>query len=151
MRLITSDKQGEWFVHSKDEKTGERMEYQIRRIPAGKAKEIEIRHLGKKRHSTWKKGVRVIEHDVDQGEAVVKEKAAYALIDSKGCELPAEDVPSLSGVTPKDGYVTLDGHWSDAVKAEVFEAVPALALWIVEQSGKLETSALEDEAGKERS
>lgn len=148
MRLITSDKQGEWFVHSVDEKTKERMEYQIRRIPAGKAKEIEIRLLGHKRESTWRQGARVVVHDVVKSEAVIVEKAAYALLDSKGCELPAECVPSLTDVTPKDGYVLLDGHWSDAVKAEAFAAVPELALWVVEQAGKLQAQAQEDEAGK---
>jgi hypothetical protein len=151
MRLIKTTAEGQWCVYL--EKDGEKLEGRVRRVPALKAKEIENRHLGRKRTRTIRKGATVIEHDVEKSEAVIVEKADFALVELRGgWELPAEDVPAIPAAEAKDGFVRLDPHWSNPeVRAQAFAAFPALALWALEQAGEQEVSAQEDEEGKGRS
>lgn len=150
MRLNTSVGSGEWFVFRREEK--EVVEFQVRRIPALKAKEIEVRHLGRQRPRKISKGVTLIEYDVEKSERVIVEKASYALLDSRNVELPVEDLPAFPATGKvKDGYALLDGQWTDEVKAQAFATLPALAVWIVEKATSLEVTAQEDEEGKGQS
>lgn len=150
MRLATHADQGEWFPFTEDKKTGEKVEFEVRRIPAAVAKQIENEILGHKRQSKWKKGVQLVDYEVERSEEITLRKAMYALRNSRGgAELPASDVPALPapGDDPS-AFVKLDGRWSDEVKRQVFEAFPHIPLFVVEKAEGLDAKAKEEEEGK---
>lgn len=148
MKLAVAAAQGEWFVWSEDKKTGEKVQFEIRRIPAEEAKRIEREVLGHKRQAKYKKGVQLIDYDVDESEEISYRKAAYALLNSRGgAELPADEIPAIASSAGAT-HVTLDGQWSPEVKRQAFQAFPSIATWVVEKAEQLDARAAEEEEGK---
>lgn len=148
MRLVSRADKTERLALTKDRKTGEEAGMLVRRIPAAVTEEIELDVLGHKRQAKYKKGVQLIDYDVARSKEITRRKAMYALVDSYGkAELPAEDVPALSA-SAQDGFVVLDGHWTDEVKRQVFEAYPQMAVDVVSKADELDAQALEEEEGK---
>lgn len=150
MRLATPADKGEWFVFTEDERSREKAEFEIRRVPAAVEREIEVEVLGRKRQAKFKKGVQLVDYDLDQSEEITYRKAAYALVGSRGADLPWADIPALLPGPEDDpqGFVRLDGRWTADVKRQVFEAFPAIAVWIVKKANGLDAQAREDEEGK---
>jgi hypothetical protein len=151
MRLIQPADEARWFLYSEDPDKPpdkrERVEFKIRRLPSGKAKEIDVRIHGRTRKTYFRKGSQVIEYDVEKLDAAEAEKAAYVLMDSRNADLPASDVPSLASQAI-DGWIRLDGRWTPDVAREAFSAVPGLATWLLKRAHTLEAAMLEDEEGK---
>jgi hypothetical protein len=149
MRLVAPADRGVWFTFTEDRNTGEKVEFEVRRIPAAVAKEIENDVLGWKRQTKVKKGVQLIDYTVEESEEMTYRKAVYALRNSRGgAELPAVDVPALAAIDGASEFVTLDGRLTDEVKRQVFEAFPNIALWVVEKANTLDAQAQEEEEGK---
>lgn len=152
MRLAAPADRGEWFTFTTDDH-GERAEFQIRRIPASVDRRIEADVLGIKRQVKFKRGAQILDYEVDRSQEITFRKAVYALVESRGAELPVADVPLLAHagegtITGAGAFATLDGHWTDEVKRQVFDAFPPIALWVVEKAQSLDARAREDEEGK---
>jgi hypothetical protein len=124
----------------------DKVEVRLRRIPAGKEREIEFHHFGRKRQLTHRRQGAVQEIDVEQQLRVDRDKAAYCMLDTRGFELEvagtvaAEKIGGLVGQTLEVGaVVTLDGKWTDALKGVIFDGVPELVDWIGDQARKMRT------------
>ena len=140
---------GEWRTYN-----GE-IAFLIRRIPAAKSREVEFRHQGRKQSVSYGKGGTRVEFDVEKAGRIASEKATFALLDSKGCEIEAGDDEAaaiwfgLLGKPVKPGdLVCLDGAWTPEIKGRVFAERPDLATWVVGQADKLNAAAEKDEEGK---
>jgi len=163
MKLLTTA--AEWELFQEDESTGEMVELQVRPVPAPLLRDMEIRHLGRKRSYHQKKGVQIVEVDVDKGEALADEKAAYSLMDSRG-RFRTDDPASPrkpSGFEVEVGEsgefyskelgqpitgdsVRLDGHWTPAIKAHLFRHYPSLVVWVNERAAAKTKKGKEEEA-----
>ena len=143
---LLSKKDQEWFPFKTED--GE-CRFLVRRIPLGKAQEVEIRHGGRKREVNVRRGT--MPWDTEQTTAANHELAVFALVDSEGAEIDVTTATLAEalgdGVSIGD-LVSLDGKLTDKVKGALLEEVP-LTRWILEKSAKLHTRAKEEEEGEE--
>jgi hypothetical protein len=160
-RVGTDADPGQWFPFCTEEKKDaagavvkdtaglpvmETVEFRIRRVPDGKARELNYLIFGRK-----------ISYKTDKEE---KDKflrfnvarASYALVDSKnaefevGDEAVAETYGQLFGKEVKTGDVlSHDGRWTDEVKRYVLSDYVRLMDWILEKADSLEKAGQEDE------
>lgn len=138
---------GEWFVWR--EEGEEKIEVLVRRIPKSKATAIEYRHFGRKREVVYGRKGPSQQLDVEKQDRVNQEKAAYCLVDTRGFELEvggasaAEEIGKALGRSVEPGaVVSLDGKWTDPVKAAVLSGQEGLVEWL---AGKAKTLAGQDE------
>lgn len=128
----------------RDKDTGKDVKFRVRRIPAAVERDIERRCNTRIQEYRLARGGAVASVDSDDAEAVVCEKAIYALMDSEGFKGLAEDA-SRAGVysTLLNTHVepgvefSFDGKLSDPVKRHLFEEFPPLATWVVNRAGSL--------------
>jgi hypothetical protein len=142
---LLSKKDQDWFDYRTEDGA---CRFLIRRIPLGKAQEIEYRHTGRKRDLNIRKST--MPWDIEQTTAANQDLAAYALVDSEGAEIDVttEALATAMGEGVKVGdMVSLDGKLSDKVKAALLDEVPITG-WILEKSATLHVKAKEEEEGK---
>jgi hypothetical protein len=143
---------GKWRRYGVDPENKKEVAFCLRRIPAALEREIEIRHLGRKRQ--MKGGA--ITFDVVASQKSAVDKAMFILMDSRNCriEIPDEGEPSaytqLLGPEAAPGStVCLDGKWTDDLKRQFLDDEPEVANWAISESAKDTVKADEDEEGKD--
>ena len=120
------------------------------------AKAIERRIWGLKRQVTYTKKGAVVETIPEKDAQENAEKAAYALVDSRhfavtaGNQAAADFYAKVTGEPVAVGAsVSLDGHWSDELKAHPLSSNPRFAMAIVRFAAQMEIAAEEEEEGKD--
>jgi hypothetical protein len=129
MKCVTPENvAGEWKAFGN---TG--IEAKLRPILPTKQKEIERRHSGSKLQleANPETGFRKVEFDVDETDAIVLEKACFALVDTRGAEVTAEDDAEkaffgkiLGKAIEVGDTISLDGMWKEEVKRHVLAQAP---------------------------
>lgn len=143
MQLVKSGAaEGVWFRYE-IEGEPEPAEFKIRRIPSGFDREVYFRCFGRKIEARRKDGAIIQETNLEQTQKYQMDLAVYALLDSKGAEVPPDLAP---GVEAKGPMVTLDGQWSEAIKRAVFGEVPQLMRWVIEQANSLSLQAAKEDS-----
>jgi len=150
MRLSSTE--GTWFPFNQD------CEFLIRPIPSGLDKELYIKHFGRTQKIRRKKGMEIIDLDLEKTSALAIDRVTYALLESKNAEIPAiseEDVTFYGAVLvreiAKGDYFKLDGHWTPDVKARALPLLPNVVQFVVEKANQLigKSREEEDEEGKD--
>lgn len=148
--------QGEWCTYAVDPKTGEKVELQIRPLPAGEDRRMSAKYFGRERKVTWSEEGRTQTSNVQRSEEFVRERAILALVETRGAETRVMDAKSAEAYGKVLGealevgqLVTLDGHWTQELKALVFADSPELAVWCSEKATQLRTTAAQEEEKKE--
>jgi hypothetical protein len=148
MKLLRKS-DGEWFKHAGG------AEFQIRPIPSARAREIDVLALGRQREIVLSRGKQSMSYDSEKLSHANREKAVYALVDSRDCQIDAWDTDSaavlskaLDKTVAVGEEVTLDGHWSPEIKTLVFNAVPTMVDWIMAKAAGFAFKA-EEEEGKD--
>lgn len=148
MQLIKKGStEGIWFQYKPEGGAPDESpaEFLIRRVPTGKDREAYYQHIGKRQEIRRKEGAIISDANLEATQAYQLELACYALVDSKGAEIPPGIVP---GIEPDShGLVLLDGKWSPEVRRAFFLELPALARWVVEKANSLTVQAAEEEKG----
>lgn len=133
--------EGEWFIYADDG------QFRVRRIPAGKDQELYFQHFGRSRKYSRKKGTETGEVDLARATEYTRQKAAFALVDSRNVSVPRQILGGTPLADAGEGQtVTLDGHWSPEVKERVLFEVKGLAGWVIEKAESLDREAAEEEA-----
>lgn len=158
MRLISltdAKDNGSWFTFSKDGAGNPAIEFKVRRVPGAKEREIEFRILGYKAALRHRRGEALQELDMRKLGDVNVEKAVYALVDSRGCEIDVQtDVDAQLfgkelGTPVKVGEeISLDTRWTDPLRERVLSEMDALVTWVGRKTKQLEATETEDEEGK---
>lgn len=146
----TDDDPGEWFTWR--EEGGERIEFLIRRLPPAESARIERQILGAKWEIRYRRKAAVQEFDRDRTQRVNRAKATYCLLDSRGFEAEpagpagAEELGKALGQPVEPGtVVSLDGRWTDPVKALMFERMPQIVDFVGTKALELEGEDAQDE------
>lgn len=138
MKLLRKS-DGEWFEHPGGAK------FLIRPIPNTKTREIKARHIGKKRTVEWVRGVQRASFDEDAVDAIVREKACFALLDTQGADIDVPEGTEEAFKAKVGDVVVLDKNWTPEIKAAVFGELPTLAEWIVGKADSFRADAKEEE------
>jgi hypothetical protein len=124
----------------------------VRRITPAKERSIENRYLGTKRRVRFRQGVPEQDLDVRKSEEVSREKAIYCMVETEGFELDfggpqgAESLSKLLNEKYQEGQVvSLDGRWTDVLKGAIFDGLPDLMNWVVEQAQEMMGRAREED------
>lgn len=138
---------GEWFEWI------DGVEVKVRRILEAKGREIENHHLGRKRKVRHRRGATESEFDVEKQRRIEIDKAVYSMMETKGFELvaggpgAAEKIGGILNVPLEvGGSVSLDGKWTDQLKAAVLTGQTELRAWVLKKSGALDEQEHEEEA-----
>lgn len=149
---------GSWFTFGHDPESGKDVRFRVRRVPADLERQIVRQHLGTKKEVRFSGGQTIVKTDAEATFAARVARAVYALVESEGCGFVAGDADAAALYAGKaDGLeiqagqpVLLDGHWTEALKLQLFEDEPHLVDWIEERSNSLRIQAAEEavELGK---
>jgi hypothetical protein len=129
----------------------------VRRITTAKSREIENSIFGRKRAVRVKRGMSEVEQDIPKSDEVTRQKAYFALIDTKNVEVgigddaAAAEYSKILGREVKKGEtVCLDGKWGQDLKEFFFAAHHDFAAWVVNkgEQQEVEAKAEEDDLGK---
>jgi len=144
----------------------ESADFHIQAIPPAKWRELATTYGIEKSSRKEQLTKRPVPGQWRRYQKMYAEAAGFALIDSnparrddRKAQLPvlteatAAVLTEVLGEEIKVGAIaTLDGHWTDEIKAHVFLEVtggPDLADWICKQAKKLGLDIAEDEEGKD--
>lgn len=158
MRLLTLTSEtavGEWFTFSKTQDGKPAIEFRVRRVPGAKEREIEYGILGYKAALRHRRGEALQDLDMQKLDRVNRAKAAYCLVDSRGCEIDLaneSDVElfsrELKSPVQLGALVNLDGRWTDGLRDRVLEELGPLVTWLGRRVKDLDAAETEDEEGK---
>jgi len=125
------NEKGVWFPFAlRVEEAHVRVEFFIRKVPAGKEDELTFRHYGRKMTLRFKRGEQLIDRDPEKLLAYAIDKGSFALLDSRGFpaleagdpEAAAKFSEVLTRAVPVGEEIPLDGAWTPGLKRLVFNA-----------------------------
>jgi hypothetical protein len=143
---------GEWVRFPDDTSDAELL---IRPLPDSKSNEIDLKHYPRRQKVRMTKGdepLQEVELDRIAFRKASYEKAAFALVDSRGIEIEVGDDPAArfySRITKETANVgdaiSLDGKWLPEIKDRIFNDFEQVFVpFILEKSTKM----AEEEAAK---
>jgi hypothetical protein len=145
-----------------DDAPGKWVEYQpgveffVRAIPPSEQRRIENKYMGNQRRVVQNEEGRVVKIDSAKTEALLVERAAMALLDSRGAEFSilgsalAEKFTVALGEKVEPGaLLKLDGRWTQALRELVLSLGPTLRDWLNEKATELVKADQEEEEGKD--
>lgn len=165
--------EGVWIdfpVKGKTYPAGKAPAFKIRRMPDGKARELQYGIQGRKSTIAFKNGGSEIANDAEKNVALRLAKAAWCLLDSRNIEHAVGDAAGLkewrqalgiSGDVPATAPdaparfdisigvdFSMDGHWTPAAKNLYLPDCEPIVAFLLKESDKLGVEVAEDEAGK---
>ena len=142
---------GEWFTIGTDPTTREKVQVQLRQIPEVVEREFRKRKP-RKQDIKVKKGTQFIPVDLDESRDEARERAAYALMDTKNFAVAIGDPGAAAtygtllgrqGTVEVGKDLLLDGNWTPAVKEHFLTEHSDLVTWILERLDQLANRTLE--------
>jgi hypothetical protein len=152
---LASSKTEAWFPYQvegapKDETPAQ---FKIRRIPAAKAREVELVTVGRKRVIRLRNQKnQEIDFDVDKNAEGNRELAVWALLDAKDATtfVETEALAKALGIPVGTDDVPLDGRLSsEAVKVALLDEIPGLTNWVLARSASMHAKVVEEAEGKD--
>lgn len=151
--MFGEDQEGQWFTWKKDAK-GNPIRFRVRSIPAEEVRRIRAKHGGMKAEALERKSVA---QNLAFGEAIVRDRAAYALLDSEnfdiafGDEATADKFVRAGLPSAKVGTeVFMDGQWTEGLKDLVLTGAPKLAGWVSAKADERANLEAEEDAERDQ-